>query len=399
MSATKLNVNPSHFPHKQNINFLAYCSVSPLNGPAAERGKYFFERQMQVGRGMLFEYVGEEHIANRFHNNFAKLLKTDAENISMVTNTSEAISMIANGYPFKPGDQIVSYINEYPANHYPWVLQQNRGVELIQMKDSDVLQEDRPYTGPIDEKFARGWSFEELESVVTERTRMVAISFVQFTSGFAADLAKLGDFCKSKNIDLVVDAAQGMGCLPIYPEEYGVSCVASAGWKWLLGPVGAGVLYTSPEFRDKIEITMSGADHMKQDTEYLDHTWAPFSSGKKFEYSTVTYSALDALSVGLETVFLPHTMEAIRDHNFRLQELALEHLDFAKYQPVVHVPKHRSGLLSIIPKVSSAKQISRTLDEQNIILTPRDGYLRFAPHLCTTDDEVLRAVEALNAIQ
>lgn len=399
MSATKLHVDPSHFPHQKNINFLAYCSVSPLNAPAADRGKYFFDRQSQVGRGMLFEYVGDENIANRFHGNFAKLLKTEADNISMVTNTSEAISMVANGYPFKPGDQIVSYVNEYPANHYPWVLQKNRGVELIQMADSDVPQEDRPYTGPIDAKFARGWSFEELESVVTDRTRMVAISFVQFTSGFAADLAKLGDFCKSKNIDLVVDAAQGLGCLPIYPEEYGIDFVASAGWKWLLGPVGSGVMYTSPEFRDKIEITMSGADHMKQDTEYLDHTWAPFKSGKKFEYSTVTYSVLDALSVGLETVFLPHSMEAIRDNNFRMQELALEHLDFAKYQPVVHVPKHRSGLLAIIPKVSTAKQISQALDKQNIIVTPRDGYLRFAPHLCTTDDEVMQAVEALNAIQ
>ena len=197
---------------------------------------------------------------------------------------------------------------------------------------------------------------------------------------------------------MIVDAAQAIGCLPIYPEEFGIACVAGAGWKWLLGPVGSAVMYTSPDFRDKIEITMSGADHMKQDTEYLDHTWAPFETGRKFEYSTVAYSVLDALSVGLEEIFLPHTMEAIRDSNFAKQELALEHLNFEKYQPVIHVPRHRSGILAIIPKVSSAKQISAELDKQSIIITPRDGYLRFAPHLCTTEDEILRAVEALNAI-
>ena len=399
MNSTKLNIDLSHFPHKQNINCLAYCSVSPLNSPAADRAIHFMNRQREVGRGMLAEYVDDNHIADRFRKNFGQLLKTNPDNISMVTNTSEAINMIANGYPFEPGDQIVSYINEYPANHYPWVLQSNRGVELIQLSDTDIPQADRPYTGPIDAKFARGWSFEELESVVTDRTRIVAISHVQFTSGFAANLKQLGDFCKSKNIDLVVDAAQGLGCLPVYPEEFGVSCVAAAGWKWLLGPVGAGVMYTSPEFRDKIAITMSGSDLMKQGTEYLDHTWAPFKNGQKFEYSTVSYSLLDALSVGLETIFLSHTMEAIRDFNFALQELALEHLNFDKYQPVVHLPEHRSGVLAIIPKVSSAEQISQTLDEQNIILTPRDGYLRFAPHLCTTQDEVLQAVEALNAIR
>ncbi|MFK7817182.1 MAG: aminotransferase class V-fold PLP-dependent enzyme, partial [Planctomycetaceae bacterium] len=247
--------------------------------------------------------------------------------------------------------------------------------------------------------FARSWSFEELESAVTDRTRMIALSQVQFTSGYAADLPRLGEFCKSRNIDLVIDAAQGLGCLPIYPEECNIACVASAGWKWLLGPVGTGVLYTSPEFREKVEITMSGADHMVQDTNYLDQTWNPHTTGRKFEYSTVSYAVLDGMATGLEEVFLPNTMEQIRDHNFALQEQFLEQLDTTKYQPVIHVPEHRSGILALIPKVSDAKSISGELDKQNIVITPRDGYLRVAPHLCTTDNEIDQAVEALNAIE
>lgn len=389
----------THFPHKQHVNFLGYCSVSPLNKPAADRATKYLQRQSEIGRGIIFEYTGDENVARRFHGNFAALMKTSADNISMTTNTSEGLSMIANGYPFEPGDQIISYVNEYPANHYPWVIQaKRRGVELILLSDVDASQEDRPYTAAIPDSFARSWSFEELESTVTERTRMIAISHVQFTSGFAADLPKLGAFCKSRGIDLVVDAAQGLGCLPLYPDQWNIACVASAGWKWLLGPVGTGVLYTSPEFRNKVEITMSGADHMVQDTAYLDHTWNPHTTGQKFEYSTVSYAVLDGMATGLEEVFLPNTMEAVRDHNFELQELALEKLDFTRYQPVVHVPEHRSGILAIIPKVSTAKQISATLDKQNIIVTPRDGYLRLAPHLCTTEDEVVQAIEALNAI-
>lgn len=394
-----LSINLDHFPHKNNINFLGYCSVSPLNQPAADRAAYFLHRQNQVGRGMLFEYVGDEHIANRFHRNFGQLLQTSADNITMTTNTSEALCMVANGYPFEPGDQIISYVNEYPANHYPWVIQaRRRGVELILLGDADVKQAEHAGCGPIPENFARSWSFEELESRVTDRTRVIALSHVQFTSGFAADLARLGEFCQRHKIDLIIDAAQSLGCLPVYPEAVGIACLASAGWKWLLGPVGSGVMYTSPEFRDKIDITMSGADHMKQDTEYLDHTWDPHTTGKKFEYSTVSYALLDGLSVGLERLFLPLGQEQIRDHNFALQDLALEKLDLSKYQPVVHIPEHRSGILALIPKTSTAKQISSALDSNNIIVTPRDGYLRFAPHLCTTEDEVLQAVEALNQI-
>jgi selenocysteine lyase/cysteine desulfurase len=389
----------NHFPSKRNIDFLGYCSVSPLNQPAADRAKYFIDRQSAVGRGMLFEYVGEEHVAHRFHRNFGQLLKTSPDNITMTTNTSEALCMIANGYPFEPGDEIISYVNEYPANHYPWVIQaQRRGVKLILLSDVEMPQSAGPGSGPVPDSFARAWSFAELESRVTDRTRMIALSHVQFTSGFAADLPALGEFCQQKGIDLVIDAAQGMGCLPVYPEACGIACVATAGWKWLLGPVGTGVMYTSSEFREKIEITMAGADHMLQDTEYLDHTWNPATTGKKFEYSTVSYALLDGLSVGLEEIFLPHSMETIRDHNFGLQDLALSKLDFSKYQPVLHLPQHRSGILALIPKVSTAKQISAQLDEQKIIITPRDGYLRFAPHLCTTEDEIERAVDALNRV-
>jgi selenocysteine lyase/cysteine desulfurase len=227
---------------------------------------------------------------------------------------------------------------------------------------------------------------------------VVALSHVQFTSGFAADLAKLGELCRDRQIDLVIDAAQSLGCLPIYPEEQGISCLAASGWKWLMGPIGSGVLFTSPEFRAKVEITMTGSDQMLQETEYLDHTWRPHSTGKKFEYSTVAYALLDGLAGAVEELFLPNSMESIREHNFSLQELAMSQLDMRLYQPVVHLPSNRSGILSLIPKISSAKEISALLERQRITVTARDGYLRFAPHFCTTSAEVVAAVEALNQI-
>ena len=328
----KLQRTPEKFPIKKTTNFMAYCSVSPLYGPASDRAIKCLKMQSEMGLGMIFEYMGEDHIANRFKKNFAALMKTEADNITMTTNTSEAISMIANGYPFEPGDQVISYVNEYPANHYPWVVQQKRrGVELVLLGDVPFEQTDEDGVADVPDSFARSWSFEELESAITDRTRIIAISHVQFTSGSAADLERLGALCKEKDIDLVVDAAQSLGCLPVYPEEWNISAVAAAGWKWLLGPVGAGVMYTCQEFRDKIEITMSGADQMKQETQYLDHTWDPHTTGQKFEYSTVTYSALDGLSTCVEELFVPNSPEQVRDHNFGLQDLALEKLNLSKY--------------------------------------------------------------------
>ena len=389
----------SVFPIKQAYNFLAHCSVSHLYGPAAEAAKHCLDRQVLAGRQMLFEYAGENNIAKKFHRNFATLLKTSADNITMTTNTSEGMCMIANGYPWKPGDQIISYVHEYPANHYPWVLQAKKhDVDLILLSDCDVPQVDHPMAAPIADSLARGWSFEELTSRVTPRTRVIAISHVQFTSGFAADMVQLGEFCTDHNIDLIVDAAQSIGCLPVYPETWNASAVAAAGWKWLSGPVGTGVMYTRPDFRQKIEITMTGADHMKQDTAYLDHTWDPHTTGQKFQYSTVSYSLLEGLSQVVQEIFNQTTMEKVRDYNLALQDIAIENLDADRYQPVLHLPKHRSGILSLIPKKKSALEVCSELEKQNIIVTPRDGYVRFAPHFCTTQDEILQAVEALNQV-
>ena len=197
---------------------------------------------------------------------------------------------------------------------------------------------------------------------------------------------------------MVVDAAQSLGCLPVYPEQWNAAAVAAAGWKWMIGPVGAGVLYTREDFREKIAITMTGADHMKQQTDYLDHTWDPHTTGQKFEFSTVSYALLAGLSFVVEDLFNQTTMEEVRDHNFALQDIAIESLDADKYQPVLHLPQHRSGILSLIPKQHSAAEVCDALEKQKIIVTPRDGYVRFAPHICTTEDEVVKAVEALNGV-
>ena len=219
-------------PTDDETIFLSHCSISPLYRGAAEAMKEFVDDMSDGGIQKLPKYF---HLLPTFHNNIGKLLRTPSENISYVHNTAEALCQIANGYPFEPGDQIISYIHEYPSNHYPWVLQKNRGVKLQLLADVAPVPEMDNLQGP------KGWSMAELEARVTARTRIVAISHVQFASGYAADLQELGTFCLERGIDLIVDCAQSLGSLPVYPEEYHISAVAASGWKWLLGPKGSGL--------------------------------------------------------------------------------------------------------------------------------------------------------------
>jgi cysteine desulfurase/selenocysteine lyase len=365
--------------------YLAHCAISPLFDRAAEREKELVDLQRDGGVRIAQEYV---RILEQLHRAAAALLASGPDNISCHRNTTEGLSLIANGYPFAAGDRIISYIHEYPANHYPWKLQETRGVSLDLLPDRAVNTTTAP-AGPC------GWDMNDLEAMVTDRTRMVAVSHVQFTSGFAADLRELGAFCHSRNIDLVIDAAQSFGCLPIYPEEWHIAAIATSGWKWLLGPVGTGLLYTSAAFRDKLGHVMVGAESMQQGIDYLDHRWQPHRTAKRFEYSTAALSLAGALEVCLRECHLQQGIEHIWTRVSRHIDQIVAGLDRDRFTPVLFDARHRSGILSLhCPE--NVDLLAQHLLAQGVVTSPRAGYLRLAPHFYLSDAEILQAIDILN---
>ncbi len=374
------------FPAKKNGVFLSHCAISPMQRHAKEAAQGFLDAMAEGGVRRLPEFYG---VLQRFHQQVGQMFKTNAENISSVHNTAEGMCLIANGYPFQPGDEVISYVHEFPSNHYPWRLQENRGVKLVLLDDTDPVGSLSGICSP------RAWSMEELIRKVNSRTRIIALSHVQFSSGYAADLKELGAFCKERMIDLVVDGAQSVGCLPLYPEGCNVSAVAVSCWKWLMGPFGAGLLYTSPAFRDKIALTMVGSSSMQQGIEYLDHTWAPHEDGCKFEYSTLPWEHLAALNGLLENIFLRYSMEDIRTEVLRLQDVFLQHLDPDLFRPFLFSEAHRSGILALLPKTDAGELVERLL-QNGIVVTLRSEYIRVAPHFYLSDQDMKKAAESFN---
>ncbi len=376
------------FPVKDSCVYLAHCGVSPLYSNALKKEQETAEAHQRIG-GMLFSKYND--FLNGLRAAAAKLLKTSADNLAFVKNTSEGMCMIANGYRFQPGDQIISYVYEYPANFYPWKLQERRGVDLVLLPNCDI-------TDSVPKGMPCGWSMEDLQALVTDRTRIIAVSHVQFTSGFAADLKELGDFCRTYGIDLVLDVAQSLGAFPIYPEEYNISAIVSSGWKWLMGPVGTGLLYTSAEFRKKLSDVMVGAELMIQGTDYLNHSWHPHLTAKRFEYSTSPISLAAALETCITELPLRYTPEKIHAELLRLQELIIGLLDRDRFTPLVFPEQNRSSILSVICRQDDPNIIEKELAKEGIVCSSRGGYLRFAPHFYNTDEEIKKAVSLLNSI-
>lgn len=376
------------FPSLGDTIFLGHCSISPLYRGAAAAICDFTENMAAGGVRALPRYFD---VLPRLHENGAALLRCVAGDISFVGNTAEALCLVANGYPFEPGDQVISYVNEYPSNHYPWVLQERRGVELILLSDHDPLgilaDIDRP----------RGWSMAELERRVTKRTKVIAVSHVQFSSGYAADLKLLGAFCFERGIDLIVDCAQSLGSLPVYPEECNIAALASSGWKWLMGPWASGLLYTREDLRRKLQPVMAGPGLMRQHLDYLDHRWNPHDDGRMFEYSTLPWDHAAGLNAVLTEVFQRFSIEAIRDEIFRLQDVFLAYCDPARIRPLLFDKENRSGIVAMLVG-GDLQGIIRRMAEEGVAMTGPVGYLRLAPHFYQEDGQMIAAAEKLNRV-
>jgi selenocysteine lyase/cysteine desulfurase len=386
---TTFDKSAAAFPGRDRQVLLVTCSASLLSGVALERLVAAARDQAETG-GLVFGSY--DATLDRFHRSAASLLGTNDADISFQRNTTEGLSLIAGGYPFRPGDEVISYIHEYPSNHYPWRNLSRRGVRLVELPNitdaGDTDPDGRPYA----------FSLDDLEQRITPRTRVVALSSVQFTSGFAVSVGPLAEICRDHGIDLVLDAAQSLGALPLRPGEHGIAAVAAPGWKWLLGPIGSGLMYTSPGLRDKLEHVAVGAETMMQGVDYLDHSWAPHQSAKRFEYATASPALVAALEASIAGIHLRYGVEAIRAEILRLQDLLIDALDPALYLVPQRAAVNRSGILSVVPRRGTPEATVEGLFRQGFVTSSRGGYVRIAPHFFIIDEEIARLARAMNEL-
>src|SRR5258705_1526290 len=187
------------------------------------------------------------------------LLGARPEQVAFMRNTSDGLSTVANGMGWRKGDNIVTFRYEFPSNIYPWLrIRETQGVEVRMCDERE---------GRID--------LEELGNLIDQRTRIVAISHVQFASGFRTDLERLGRLTRRYDALLVVDVIQSLGVIPLDVEAELIDVAAGACHKWLLTPEGVGYLYLSDRARERIEPTLVGWISVSNPEDYnnFDQPW------------------------------------------------------------------------------------------------------------------------------
>ena len=367
----------SLFPITNRAIYLNHAAVSPLPTPTVEAIESQLKDVRDNGSINFRSWIA---VKERARSLLAELLGARPEQVGFMRNTSDSLSTVANGLDWRSSQNVVTFRREFPANIYPWLrLRDIFGVEVRMCEERN---------GRVD--------MEELENLVDENTRVIAISHVQFASGFRANLERLGRIARKRDALLVVDVIQSLGVLPLNVEAELVDVAAGASHKWLLGPEGVGYLYLSDRARERLQPTLVGWTSVPNPEDYnnFDQEWN--TGTLAWETGTGPTALIHGLNASLELLKANGT-EAIAAYLETLTDYLCQNLSSRNYRVIstrdlgqksqIVCIQHRGG--------ASAMHLYSQLKSNNIITAPRGDRLRIAPHIYNSFDEIDRLVSAL----
>lgn len=374
--------NAEQFPVLNQWGFFNHAGVSPLPRLAVDALERY-AAEASVGAYLNTTWFAD---IDRLRRSAAALLNANHEEIAFVKNTSEGISIVANGVDWQWGDRIVTTAVEYPANVYPWMeTVRGRGTKLVMVEEETDANGRRQV--PIDKILA------EAEQ---PRTRLVTISHVEFASGQCHDLARIGAFCRERKILFAVDAIQSLGIIPVDVQAMKIDYLSADGHKWLLGPEGAGIFYCRRELIERTRPLMVGWMNVVNAQEYGNYDYTLRPDAGRFECGTYNVPGLLALKASLEMLLALGTPNVRERIKYLTSHLILALRDKG-YQIIS--PRHAdnySGIVSFISPAHNHEQIVRSLrKEHRIELALREGRLRCSPHFYNTEAQLDRLVELL----
>lgn len=365
------------FPATKNYVYLNSAAVSPMPSVAVEAVTSQLRDVSENGTINMQKWLDTK---KRCRNLVAEMLKVEPEQIAFMRNTSDGFSTVANGLDWAEGDNIVTFAKEFPSNFYPWRrIRDTFGVELRVVPERG---------GRID--------LDELIGLIDANTKLVAISAVQFNSGFRADLEKIGRAAQAVDALFAVDIIQAFGVIPFDLEAQFVDVACGASHKWLFAPEGCGIIYVSERARKRIEPTFVGWISVETPWDFDDYeqNWKP--NALAWESGTNGSSLFYGLEQSLRIL---HEIgaEKIQVYLEELTDYLCELLAQKNYHIISSRRKgEKSQIVSLMPKDGQTSQeVAADLQAKNIIISPRGERLRIAPHIFNNRADIEKLIEEM----
>ena len=365
----------AEMPITQRWAFFDHAAVAPITARAQKAINEWATDMTDNGDVMEHRWVQR---IEEVRGLAGRLLDADPVDIAFIKNTSEGIGIVAEGFPWKPGDNIVTAAEEYPANIYPWMNLASRGVEFRAVPSRD----------------GRIW-LDDIRSAIDSRTRLVSLSFVEFASGFRNDLDAVGSLCRERGIYFFVDAIQGLGAFPLSVRKTPIDFLSADGHKWLLGTEGAGIFYIRRDLVDMLHAVNIGWNSVIGARNFgkIDFRLKP--NAGRWESGSLNVGGIAALGASVEMLLqigIPTIAERVTELTDYLCERAggigLEVYSSRK-------PEDKSGIVSLVAPRIDPIQLVRSFKKQGVVINQRAGRLRISPHFYNTDAEIDRLIDLL----
>lgn len=377
----EINSTSPEFPLQPGLIYLNHAAVGPWPKRCSDAVRRFAEENVMTG---ALQYPRWNAAEKQLKNRLARLLNApSSDDIALLKNTSEALSVIAYGLEWQPGDNVVISDQEFPSNRIVWESLATQGVQ----------------TRRVDLSSARTPE-EALIQNMDARTRMLSISSVQYASGLRIDLPRLGRYCRSHGALFCVDAIQSLGAMRFDVQDMQADFVAADAHKWLLGPEGIAVFYCRAELRERMRLHQYGWHMVEDSGNYTADTWTPASSARRFECGSPNMLGIHALdaSVSLlqETGMNEVEQRVLENAAFLLARIA----GLPGYELVTDAtPGRFAGIVTFRHHSADQTLLHQYLTGHNVFCAQRGGGIRFSAHFYTPRMQLQRAVDILAAFK
>jgi selenocysteine lyase/cysteine desulfurase len=364
------------FPQKKGLVYLNHAGVAPWPRRAAEAVKCFADENITMGAWRYPHWVMIEkqlrELARRLIN------APSVDDIALIKNTSEGLSIIAHGLNWQPGDNIVTSNQEFPSNRIPWQTLSERDVEL---READLTAGATPE--------------DSLFTLVDERTRLLTISSVQYASGLRMNLERLGEFCQQQEILFCVDAIQSLGALNFDCQAIHADFITADGHKWMLGPEGIGIFYCHPEARERLQLHQFGWHMIETAGDYDCKDWSIARSARRFECGSLNmmgiFALKESLSLLLDEVGITTVEQAVLTNAAYLINCIQAEPELQLLSPSSQ--ERRSGIVTFKRQGVESAALYRYLMDQGVVCAQRGGGIRFSPHFYTPTEGLDQALK------
>jgi len=367
----------SEFPITKKYTYFDHAAAGPLPNRVMEAAKTMVEEKCE---GDL-HWESWEDRAEAARNSIATLIGASVDEIALVHSTSEGIALVTNGLSYEKGTNIVTSDMEFPSNLFPWqALAKRQGLELRVVRNHD---------GEL--------RMEDFSDAIDAKTRVVAISYVQYSNGFRIDLQELSKIAHENNAHIVTDAVQAVGQMPVDVSRLGVDFLATSGYKWLLSPISTGFFYARRDLFEELWPTIVGYRSDEEPMEFGFREFRPARTARRYEDGQLKFPGFAGMSEAidlLQGVGLDNVWQRILSLVDRLAEGVKRNTSVQVRSSLDQAS--RSGIVNLACR--DPDSVARRLLERGVVLSVRAGGLRVSPHFYNTHNEIDKLLSELSVI-